>query len=116
MTHELICISCPRGCHLKVDDELNVSGNLCPRGAIYAKQEVSAPMRTITSTALIKGAILPVCPLKSASPIPKEKIFDAMKEINALELEAPINVGDVLISNVAKTGVAIIATRSFKKI
>ena len=41
---ELICIVCPRGCHLKVDAELNVTGNACPRGIVYGKKEVTAPM------------------------------------------------------------------------
>ena len=60
---ELICIICPRGCHLTVDDELNVSGNTCPRGAVYAKQELTHPTRTLTSTVRVVSkteAMLPV--------------------------------------------------------
>ena len=36
---KLICINCPRGCHLEVtqeDGEIKVSGNACPRGYTYA--------------------------------------------------------------------------------
>ena len=48
---ELICIICPRGCHLSVDEEtLAVSGNTCPRGAEYGRSEVSNPVRTVTGS------------------------------------------------------------------
>lgn len=116
MERELICISCPRGCRLKVDKNLRVSGNFCPRGAIYGAQEVSAPKRVVASTALIDGAALPVCPVKTAAPIPKEKIFEAMREIGALRLKAPVHVGDLALKDIAGTGVDLIVTRSLKEI
>jgi CxxC motif-containing protein len=112
---ELICIVCPRGCHLKVDDQLNVTGNSCPRGAVYGKQEVTNPTRVVTSTVSILGAELPVCPVKTAHPIPKGKIFDVMASINETVIHAPIAIGDVVIANVADTGVDIISTRDMRK-
>ena len=72
---ELTCIICPRGCHLVVDDELNVTGNTCPRGAVYAKQELTHPTRTLTSTVRIESEIEVSLPVKSDKPLPKEKIF-----------------------------------------
>jgi len=112
---ELICINCPRGCHLTVDENLNVSGNFCPRGAAYGKQEVTNPTRTLTSTVRIKNANLPLCPVKSERPIPKGKIFDAMKEVDEARIEAPIHIGDVVIENLAGTGVSLVATRDMEK-
>lgn len=112
---ELICIMCPNGCMLHVDENLNVTGNRCPRGVSYAEDELTHPTRVVTSTAKIDSEVLPVCPLKTASPIPKEKIFDVMKEINALHLKAPVHVGDVLIGDVCHTGVAVVATRDIEK-
>jgi CxxC motif-containing protein len=113
---EFICINCPRGCHLTVDDKLNVSGNFCPRGAAYGKQEATNPTRTVTSTVRISGAELPLCPVKTAQPIPKGKMFDIMTSINAIRLCAPIHIGDVVIKNVCGTGVDVVATRNMEKI
>lgn len=116
MSRELICICCPRGCHLTVDDNLNVTGNFCPRGAAYGKQEVSNPTRVVTSTARIEGAELPMCPVKTANPIPKGKIFAAMDCINSVHIKAPIHVGDVVLANVAGTGIDVVSTRDMEKI
>ncbi len=111
---ELICIVCPKGCHLTVDEENGyaVSGNHCPRGEEYGKNEVIAPKRTITSTVKINGGLYPRMPVKTDKPIPKELIFDAMKLLDAVELTAPVNVGDVVIENVLGTGTNFVATRN----
>lgn len=113
---ELICINCPRGCHLKVDDNLVVTGNFCPRGAAYGKQEVTNPTRTVTSTVRISGAELPLCPVKTAQPIPKGKMNDIMASINQVALTAPVRIGDVVIANVCGTGVNVVATRNMAKV
>ncbi len=113
---ELICICCPRGCHLQVDDELNVTGNFCPRGEKYGKQEVSNPTRVVTSTVRISNAELAMCPVKTKDPIPKGKIFDVMQSINKIQIQAPIHIGDVIIPNVCGTGVDVVSTRNMEKI
>ena len=111
---ELICIVCPKGCHLTVDEENGyaVSGNNCPRGEEYGKNEVIAPKRTITSTVKVSGGLYPRLPVKTDKPIPKELIFEAMKLLDKVELKAPVNVGDVVIENVLGTGASFIATRN----
>jgi CxxC motif-containing protein len=113
---ELICICCPRGCHLKVDDNLVVTGNTCPRGAAYGKQEVTNPTRVLTSTVRVSGSNLPLCPVKSEKPIPKGKLFDAMKEINEIHLVAPVKIGQVVKENLAGSGIALVATRNMDKV
>ncbi len=113
---DLICICCPRGCHLHVDENLNVTGNFCPRGAAYGKQEATNPTRVVTSTVRIEGSNLPMCPVKTNGSIPKGKIFDAMEEINLIKLHAPVHIGDVVIANIAGTGIDLIATRNMEKI
>ena len=109
---ELICIICPRGCHLVVDDELNVSGNTCPRGAVYAKQELTHPTRTLTSTVRVVSKTEATLPVKSNKPLPKEKIFDAMEVINKTCVKAPIKIGDVVIKNIFGLDVDIVATKN----
>lgn len=108
---ELICIICPRGCHLSVDDNLNVTGNSCPRGAIYAKNELTHPTRTLTSTVRIISSEKVALPVKSKDPLPKEKIFDAMEIINLTCVKAPIHIGDVVVKDILGTGVDIVATK-----
>ena len=75
----LICIICPRGCHLQVDDNNNVTGNSCNRGKVYAIQELTSPTRIVTSTAKVLGGNLKRVSVKTNKPIPKDKIFEVMK-------------------------------------
>ena len=112
---KFICIECPKGCHLTVDDELNVTGNTCPRGKKYAINEVTCPKRVITSTAVIKSKLVSRLPVMSENELPKEKMFEVVEEIAKLRLQAPIKCRDVVIENVCDTGVNIIATRTIEE-
>jgi len=111
---ELICIVCPKGCRLKVDEENSfaVSGNSCPRGAEYGKNEISNPCRVITSTVVIEGAQLRRCPVRTDKPIKKALMFDVMNEIAKVRAVSPVQRGDVLIENILGTDVNLIVTRS----
>ena len=97
-----------------VDENLVVTGNTCKRGELYGRQEVTNPTRTVTSTVRIDGGELPLCPVKTKDPIPKAKIFEAMEEIDKVHLVTPVHIGDVVIENVAGTGVAVVATRDME--
>ena len=111
----LICIVCPRGCHLTVDDNMNVTGNTCPRGKVYALNEITNPTRMITSTVAIESVELNRLPVMTSSPIPKGKIFDVMEEINKVRIKAPVRINDVVIKNVLGLDSDIIATRNILK-
>ena len=113
MIRELTCIVCPRGCQIKAElDEkgavLNVEGFTCPRGKQYAIDECTHPMRTITST--VRAANGEPVPVKTNRTVPKEKMFDCMKEINKACVNAPVSIGQVVIPDVLGTGVDIVAT------
>ena len=110
---ELVCIVCPRGCRLSVDDEngYEVSGYSCPRGAEYGRRELTAPTRVITSTVRIRGAAYSRCPVKTAGAIPKNLISDAMALLDGVELSSPVKTGDTVIENVLGTGVNFVVTR-----
>ena len=116
MKSELTCIVCPIGCALTVSDEdgeMKVSGNTCPRGAVYGKNEVTNPTRTLTTTVRVGNREKTVVAVKSDRPIPKGMLFDAMNEINKIRAEAPIKIGDVLASDLL--GVCdIVATAEVK--
>ena len=111
---ELICIGCPLGCMLTVEmngsEVVNVTGNTCPRGKTYAEKEVTNPTRIVTSTVRVKGGDRPSVSCKTKSDIPKAKIFEVARVLKDVEAKAPIKIGDVLVENVAGTGVEIVAT------
>lgn len=111
-TRDMTCIVCPMGCQLHVeldgDKVVSVSGNTCPRGKQYAIDECTHPMRTITSTARTENG--EVIPVKTNRTIPKELMFECMKEINRAAVKLPARVGDVVIENVLGTGADVIVT------
>lgn len=109
---ELTCIVCPMGCRMtveKVGEGFKVTGNTCKRGETYAIQESTCPMRTLTTLVSVVGGEGPLCPVKTANVIPKAKIAEALCEVKAAHVEAPVKIGDVIISNIAGTGVDLIA-------
>ncbi|MBQ4474435.1 MAG: DUF1667 domain-containing protein [Lachnospiraceae bacterium] len=120
MRKELTCINCPLGCALSAEVEIvdgvpvvtSVSGNTCPRGEAYAKKELTHPTRIITSTVRVHGGTLAAVPVKTASDIPKEKIFEIMKVLQGVDVDAPVNLGQVIVRDVAGTGADIVATRT----
>lgn len=100
---------------VKKDEELVVQGNACPRGKKYGIDEFTHPTRMVPTTVKIKGAFLKRLPVITQDPIPKGKIFDCMEVINQVEVEAPVQLGDVIIKNILDLGVDIIATRSMNE-
>ena len=111
---ELICIVCPKGCHLKVDEEKGyaVTGNGCPRGAEYGKIELTHPTRVVTSTVRCVGGTHPRCPVKTDGAIPKGLIREAMGLLDSVTLTAPVALGQVAVANVCGTGVNFVTTRA----
>jgi CxxC motif-containing protein len=112
---ELTCIGCPLGCSVTVTmngaEVVSVTGNTCPRGEAYARKEVTDPTRIVTSTVRVKGGTSAMVNVKTASDIPKGKIFDCVAALKGVEVNAPVHIGDVILSNVAGTGVSIVAAR-----
>jgi len=117
---EMICITCPLGCHLEIHrisaTELSVTGNRCARGEAYAKEELLSPRRVVTTTCPASGdagLYTPRrVPVRSSAPFPKEKIPELLRIIGKLSVDLPVSRGDVLIADALGTGIAIIATRS----
>jgi CxxC motif-containing protein len=116
MIKEMICINCPRGCHIKVDTEkLTVEGNFCPRGKAYGISEVTDPKRTVTSTALVTGGVIDRVSVKTDKPVSKKRMMEVMGEINKLSLKAPVHIGTVLIPHVLGTDANIVATKTVEE-
>jgi CxxC motif-containing protein len=109
MTKNITCTRCPMGCTLTVTEKsgiLTVTGQGCPRGEEYGRSEYTCPVRTLTTTA--KTACGRPIPVKTASPIPKEKLFEAMELVNRLEVSLPVRIGDVLMEDLF--GTKLVAT------
>ena len=116
-TKKLTCICCPLGCSIEADMQggsvVAIRGNGCPNGEKYAHTELTAPVRTLTSTvALVNSKSgMRLAPVRSSEPIPKDKLFDCMKEIANISVSAPVHIGDTVLQNAAGTGISIIITR-----
>lgn len=113
---ELICIVCPQGCRLRVDEDRDcaVTGNRCERGADYGRTELLNPTRVLTSTVDVLGSHIARCPVKTDGLIPKAKMFEAMEAVRAVKVAAPIKTGQVIIENLLGTGVNLVATRDME--
>lgn len=113
---KLTCIGCPFGCSLTVTLEgkepVSVTGNRCKKGSIYGKKEVTDTTRIVTSTVRLIGGTQHMLPVKTASDIPKEKMFDCIRAIKSVKKKAPVRIGDVVLKNVADTGVDVIAAQT----
>ena len=111
---EIRCIVCPTGCLVHVENingELVIEGHSCQRGEEYARVEFIAPKRILTTTIRVENGFLPLIPVRSNTPIPKEKLDDTLKEIAKTKVKAPIKMGDILIKNVIGLDANIIASR-----
>ncbi len=112
---EVICTVCPMGCYMTVsyDQEgaVNVQGNGCPRGKEYGKKEFINPERTITTSVWIEGGLHPLVSVKTTGPVPKSMIFDVLKELSTVRLQAPVPIGTVILKDVAGSGVDVVTTR-----
>ncbi len=110
-TLSLTCVECPVGCLMEVDLKdgkvASVRGNSCPRGKMFAENEVICPRRVLTTTVRTRdGKIVPV---KTDKPIKKEEIFKIMQKINGMVFDGPIKIGDVLYRYITED-ISVIAT------
>jgi len=117
-TRNLTCIGCPMGCQLTATIENGVvtavTGNTCPRGDAYARKECVAPARTITGTVRCLNGERNVVSVRTRGEVPKEKIFAVAEALRHAAVTAPVAIGDVVIANVAGTGVDVVATKNMR--
>ena len=116
MTKEVLCISCPMGCRMRVEMDggkvLSVTGNTCRRGETYAISEVTKPVRMVTSFVRTDEGVC--VPVKTREPIPKEMIFDCVRQIKAAHVSLPVRRGDVILPSVQDTGIPVVATKTLE--
>lgn len=110
---ELICIVCPKGCHLTVDEDngYTVTGASCSRGNDYGKEELVNPTRTITSTVQLEGGIYNRLPVKTDKKIAKHLVFEAVRLLDDVVVKSPVSVGDIILKDILGTDVSFVSTR-----
>ena len=111
---ELTCINCPLGCAIRVTTDgekiTSIEGNTCERGRIYAQNEVTAPVRVVTSSVKVLGGEKKVISVKTKEAIPKGMVFQCAEAMKDIVAKAPVSIGDVICENIAGTGVDLVAT------
>ena len=116
----IICVGCPKGCRIKIEDEdgkiKNISGYGCDKGKEYAREEYKNPTRILPTTVIVENGELPLVSVKTEKPIPKKYLLPAMKEISRARVEAPVKIGDIIIKNVKNTGINVIATNNIERL
>lgn len=119
MTKEIICTVCPTGCRITVEGEgtqiTSITGNGCKRGIQYATDEFILPKRILTCSVKLEGADRGMLPVRSAHPVPFDKVFDCMKVIKATTVSAPVAVGDVIVGDILGLGVDMVSAMSIEK-
>jgi CxxC motif-containing protein len=119
MRQELTCITCPLGCRLVAEGGasggLEVSGNRCPRGAVYAREELLAPRRTVTATIRSRGAAQSAArriPCRTTEAFPRERVPELLAAIYALELSLPVRRGQMALKDALGLGIDVVVTRT----
>lgn len=113
---DLVCIGCPMGCQMQVELQdkkvIKITGNTCKRGEVYGEKECTNPTRIITSSVEVEGGEIKAVSVKTENDIPKGKIFEIAQLLKGVKVKAPVKIGDVIVNNVANTGVNIIASKN----
>ncbi|MDD5347297.1 MAG: DUF1667 domain-containing protein [Candidatus Omnitrophica bacterium] len=116
MQKTITCIECPAGCTLAVDYEgcivQRVSGEKCPKGAEYAKNEIQNPQRILTTAVLCDGLEVKMLAVRTDKPIPKQKLFEAMEAVRTIRVNAPVKAGETIVKDLLGLGADLVATRT----
>ena len=116
---EITCIVCPIGCKIlvrKSGDKIDIcKGNRCKKGTDYAIYEALDPRRVLTTSVLVENGEWPLVSVKSSEPVPKNKIFEVLKKIKEIKVNAPVKVGEIIIENILGTGIDIVSTKNICK-
>lgn len=116
MRTEITCVVCPVSCPVEVEwtpEEgiTRLEYNQCKLAYEYVASELFDPRRTVTTSVRVRGGTMPLASVKSAQSIPKAQVFQAMDQISGLEVDAPIDVGDVILPDLVGTDIPLVATR-----
>jgi len=111
----ITCTVCPNGCTLSINEEtLEVTGNKCPRGMMFAKQELTCPKRTICTSVRTTVPNYPVISVRTSCEVEKKLMMDIVKELKNIVIDKPLKIGSVIVKNILNSGADIITTKEMK--
>jgi len=114
-----VCVVCPIGCEIDVVHDgskiISMEGNKCEKSEEFVTQELIEPMRILTTTVRIRGSRWPVIPVRTDKPVPKRLFPRIMRQLRRIKLQAPVNMLDVVLSDVLRTGANIVVTRTMPR-
>ena len=110
-----ICTACPMGCKLIVrldgNEVVQVLGHRCRRGENYGAQEATTPKRMLATTVRARGGLHPLLPVYTSAEVPKAKMREILAILREVEITCPVKMGDMILKDIADTGVDILASR-----
>ena len=120
MQRKFICIRCPEGCEITTTLDgygniTEITGNSCKLGIEHVNAEIKDPRRTLTTTVNVEGGALPLCPVWTEKPVPKDKVMEIAAELRKISLKAPVNINQIVLENAVKTGINIVASRNIRE-
>ena len=120
MKQELICIRCPFGCRLSAEwngnfENLKITGNQCPRGAAYARQELCDPRRIVTAVVVCNSKAQPYAPVRTDRELPKNLIAPLLNTLYRMRVDIPVKMGDIFIENFQDSNVNVIFSSTIKR-
>jgi CxxC motif-containing protein len=117
---KLICISCPKGCSVNVTHEgetiTDISGTGCKRGEDYVKKELTDPRRMVASTVRVISGLHPLVPVYTQAPLPKPRIHELLRELRKIEVQAPVEIDQIILENALGEGINVVASRNMPKV
>ena len=117
---DFICIGCPMGCEVTVtideaDNIKKIAGNGCKEGKEYVQSEYKHPVRVLTTTVPVEGSNRRTLPVRTNTPIPKDKLMEAMITLAKVRVNRPFKIGQIIVKNISKTGADVVATDVLSK-
>lgn len=115
MEREFVCIICPNGCRILLEYEgtniKSIKGDECPKGKDYVKNEITNPLRVFTGSVLVGNGDFSLASVKTFVPIPKKYLKKIGEITRQLKVDAPVEIGQVVASNLLDSNIDLIATR-----
>jgi len=123
MNREFTCIMCPTGCDIEAEIKdtgvppedgpviLRITGAACVRGHAYVENELKNPLRIVTSSVRVTGGNDPITSVRLTAPVPQARMMDVIQELRKITVEAPVNIGQVIIRNILGLQSDVIITR-----
>jgi CxxC motif-containing protein len=90
-------------------------GEGCQRGGMWIRREIESPMRTVTTSVLVRGGDAVCASVRTQNPVPLERVWDVVRALRDVELDAPVDIGQTVMTDPAGVVTTVIATRKIAR-